>query len=68
MSCPDVDPELHVVALVSRTFRGARTSDLHAWDWSHVDTAGWVERTRAQAEDENQGFSGTRSLIHLAAR
>lgn len=39
MACPDVTPELHTMAIVSRTFGGMRTSDLHAWDWSHVDTA-----------------------------
>ncbi len=43
MSCPDVDPGLHVMALASRTFGGMRTSDLHAWDWSHVDTSSWVD-------------------------
>lgn len=33
----------HTMALVSRTLGGARASDLHAWDWAHVDTAGWVD-------------------------
>ena len=33
MACPDVHAELHTMALVSRTLGGARTSDLHAWDW-----------------------------------
>ncbi|HKO93009.1 MAG TPA: site-specific integrase, partial [Polyangiaceae bacterium] len=43
MACPDVHPELHTMALVSRTFGGARTSDLHAWDWGHVDTVNWID-------------------------
>jgi integrase len=43
MACPNVDPELHVMALASRTFGGMRTSDLHAWDWSHIDTARWAD-------------------------
>lgn len=38
MACPDVHPELHTMALTSRTFGGMRTGDLHAWDWGHVDT------------------------------
>jgi integrase len=41
MACPNVGAELHTMALVSRTLGGARTSDLHAWDWAHVDTVGW---------------------------
>lgn len=43
MACPDVCAELHAMALASRTFGGMRTSDLHAWDWSHVDTTGWLD-------------------------
>src|SRR4051812_41242144 len=43
MACPDVTPELHTMAIVSRTFGGMRTSDLHAWDWSHVDTVTWLD-------------------------
>lgn len=41
MACAEVSPELHVVALVSRCLGGMRTSDLHAWSWSNVDTVGW---------------------------
>ncbi len=41
MACGDVDPELHVMALASRSFGGMRTSDLHAWDWAHVDREAW---------------------------
>jgi integrase len=29
------------MALTSRCFGGMRTSDLHAWDWSHVDLDRW---------------------------
>jgi len=43
MAFPKVHPELHVMALVSRTFGGMRTSDLHAWSWEHVDTANWLD-------------------------
>ena len=47
MACPDVHAELHTMALVSRTLGGARTSDLHAWDWAHVDTIHWLDACRA---------------------
>lgn len=37
------DAELQTMALVSRTLGSARTSDLHAWDWTHVDTVHWLD-------------------------
>lgn len=40
-ACAEVSPELHIVALVSRTLGGMRTSDLHAWGWGNVDTVTW---------------------------
>lgn len=43
MACRDVSAELHVMALTSRTLGGMRTSDLHAWDWSHIDTLSWAD-------------------------
>jgi integrase len=36
---PKLDPELRLMALTARCFGGMRTSDLHAWDWSHIDWA-----------------------------
>jgi hypothetical protein len=50
-----VDPELHTMALTSRAFGGMRTSDLHAWDWEHVDTVSWrnahVPRPKTKSRD-----------------
>jgi hypothetical protein len=43
MACPDVDPELRMMALTSRTSGGMRTSDLHAFDWAMVDTVNWFD-------------------------
>lgn len=43
MACPTIDPELHTMALASRSFGGMRTSDLHAWAWSHVDLVNWYD-------------------------
>jgi hypothetical protein len=52
--CPSVRPELHAMAFASRTFGGMRTSDLHAWDWRHIDTETWfdapVPRPKADAD------------------
>jgi integrase len=41
MSCSEASPELRMMALASRTLGGMRTSDLHAWDWSMIDTVNW---------------------------
>lgn len=41
MAASGVPEHVHLVTLASRSFGGMRTSDLHAWDWSHVDTATW---------------------------
>lgn len=43
MSCPHVPAELHTLAMCSRTLGGMRTSDLHAWDWSHINTDTWTD-------------------------
>ncbi len=42
MACPDVPELLQLKALSSRSFGGQRTSDLHAWDWSHFDLETWI--------------------------
>jgi integrase len=34
---PSVPERLYLMAVTSRSFGGMRTSDLHAWDWSHID-------------------------------
>ncbi len=41
MACADVTEALHLKALSSRSFGGQRTSDLHAWDWSHFNLTTW---------------------------
>jgi uncharacterized protein (DUF1778 family) len=43
MACQEVSPELAVMTLISRTFGGMRTSDLHAWDRSHIDGETWAD-------------------------
>lgn len=43
MACREVPAELHTMAMASRCLGGMRTSDLHAWDWSHIDTDNWTD-------------------------
>ena len=43
VSSPHLGAELATMAFTSRTFGGMRTSDLHAWDWKHVDTLTWLD-------------------------
>ncbi|HKO53333.1 MAG TPA: tyrosine-type recombinase/integrase, partial [Polyangiaceae bacterium] len=41
MACPHITEQVRLMSLASRCFGGMRTSDLHAWDWAHVDTDAW---------------------------
>jgi integrase len=41
MACREVSEILQLKAISSRMFGGMRTSDLHAWDWEHVDLETW---------------------------
>lgn len=55
-----VDLRLRVLAVISRTLGGMRTSDLHAWTWQHIDTATWKEafvprpKTRKKTKDKQR--------------
>lgn len=42
VTCEAAPLSLRTMALVSRVLGGARTSDLHAWKWEHIDTAAWA--------------------------
>jgi integrase len=42
VACEAVSLSLRTMAIVSRVLGGLRTSDLHAWRWEHIDTAGWT--------------------------
>ncbi len=57
MACADVPEILQLKALSSRSFGGQRTSDLHAWDWSHFDLDTWlsakVYRPKTDGEEIN---------------
>jgi integrase len=54
VSSPNVPEDIRLMALVSRLVGGMRTSDLHAWDWRHVDTENWqsTEVYRPKTDDE----------------
>lgn len=58
MACSDVPEHVALMAFASRSFGGMRTSDLHAWDWSHVDTAEWssafVYRPKTDGDDDSE--------------
>lgn len=60
MACPDVSPILALKAASSRMFGGMRTSDLHAWDWSHFDLVGW--RAAKVYRPKTQGKVGEAKL------
>lgn len=55
----EVVPErLYLMSLVSRCFGGMRTSDLHAWDWQHIDTETWqsAEVYRPKTDGDESGM------------
>ncbi len=58
MACEAISDTLRLKSLASRAFGGMRTSDLHAWDWTHVDLVGWktayVYRPKTDGGDETQ--------------
>lgn len=41
VNAPTTGAQLRMMAIASRAFGGMRTSDLRAWQWGHVDLAGW---------------------------
>lgn len=51
---PKLDPELRLMALTARCVGGMRTSDLHAWDWAHIDAQwrdAYVPRPKTSSRD-----------------
>jgi integrase len=52
---PPLTPELRCMFMSARCLGGARTSDLHAWDWHHIDTStwasAWVPRPKTSTRD-----------------
>jgi integrase len=60
---PDLDPELRLMALTARCFGGMRTSDLHAWDWSHIDVHGWVHAHVPRPKTKTRDRLGLPRLI-----
>jgi integrase len=70
VTCEDVDLRLRVLAVVSRTLGGMRTSDLHAWTWQHVDTTTWREAfvPRPKTAKKTKDKRRPHELPELAAR
>lgn len=63
LSWTDLDPELRLLALVARCFGGMRTSDLHAWDWKHVDTHNWIDAHVPRPKTKTKDRLGLPALI-----
>lgn len=55
MACDAVPEILALKAASSRMFGGMRTSDLHAWDWSHFDLDGWTAAKVHRPKTEKKG-------------
>ena len=64
-SSPVVPERLHLMALVSRCFGGMRTSDLHAWDWSHIDTTHWLSARVYRPKTDGDDDDGQAELAEL---
>ena len=43
LAWPKLRKDLAVMCVIARCVGGMRTSDLHAWDWAHIDTQNWKE-------------------------
>ena len=57
MACTEVPEQLRLMALISRAFGGLRTSDIHAWNWEHIDQDTWAhaEVHRPKTEEHDEG-------------
>jgi integrase len=56
---PVVPEDLKLMALVSRTLGGLRTSELHGLDWRHLDLEGWA------TADIHRPKTQTRTLLAI---
>lgn len=56
VGCALVPRTIRMMALCSRMLGGMRTSDLHAWDWSHIDTKAWATARVKRAKTRGWGF------------
>lgn len=63
MAWPELDLELRTLALTARCFGGMRTSDLHAWDWNHVDTRNWVDAYVPRPKTKTKDRLGLPAMI-----
>ncbi len=65
MVCGGIAEELHLMALSSRCFGGQRTSDLHAWDWSHIDTDTFLSAKvyRPKTDDDENAVAVLEELV-----
>lgn len=55
MACAAVPEIMALKAASSRMFGGMRTSDIHAWDWSHFDLQSWAVAKVHRPKTEKKG-------------
>jgi len=63
LEAENVPLELRTLAICARALGGMRTSDLHAWEWAHVDTAGWTDAFIPRPKTENDDDFPPRSEL-----
>lgn len=62
MACEQNSYMLRLLALTSRCLGGMRTSDLHAWEWSHIN---WEARTARIRRPKTRGKGTSWTLVVL---
>ncbi len=58
VQAPTTPADLRMMAIASRAFGGMRTSDLRAWEWTHVDLSGawaWADVPRPKTSKRKAG-------------
>jgi integrase len=66
VDAPTTPPQLRLMAIASRAVGGMRTSDLRAWQWSHLDTPaaggtwGWADVPRPKTNRKPTGGAARR--------
>jgi len=65
LMCEQVSLLLRTMALVSRTFGGLRTSDLHVWRWDHIDTASWSVAQVRRPKTKGMAFLEVPELLRF---
>lgn len=69
VQAPTTPAQLRLMAIVSRTFGGMRTSDLRAWAWTHLDLSGaWAWADVPRPKTTKKARRGARGATHALER